>query len=187
MQSSSTDSFQSFPIEGEAKINFAEWLVENQSKLTPPVSNKMLFNKGQLKIMIVGGPNERTDYHVNQTEEFFYQMKGDMILKIVDKNEHKDVHIKEGEMFVLPGNVPHSPQRFKDTIGMVIELERPQGSLDYLRWYCEKCDEIVYQDSFYCYDLGVQLVPVIEKYNSDESVRTCKACGHVNCKSNKKP
>lgn len=104
LPSSSQSTFTSFPIPDHAKINFAGWLTENQSQLTPPVSNKMLFDKGQFKVMVVGGPNQRTDYHYNTTEEFFYQMKGDMILKVVlNGNEFKDIPIKEGEMFVLPG------------------------------------------------------------------------------------
>lgn len=84
------------------------------------------------------------------------------------------------------GGIPHSPQRFENTVGLVIEMERPKDSLDALRWYCENCHAIVYEETFYCYDLGKQLVPVIEKYNGSEQVRTCKSCGHVNCKSNKK-
>ena len=84
---------------------------------------------------------------------------------------------------MLPGNVPHSPQRFADTIGIVIEVKRPQDTLDTLRWYCEKCSAIVYQDSFYCVDLGTQLKPVIEDYFADDQKRTCKACGHVNPKA----
>ena len=186
-QTTNTSSFESFPIPGEAKINFAGWLAQNQNLLAPPVSNKMLFDKGQLKIMVVGGPNERTDYHYNETEEFFYQMKGDMILKVVlNGNEFKDIHIKEGEMFVLPGGVPHSPQRFVDTLGMVIEIERPKDTLDALRWYCETCQAVVYEERFYCYDLGQQLIPVIDKYNGSEEVRTCKCCGHVNAVSSAK-
>ncbi|KAJ3190312.1 3-hydroxyanthranilic acid dioxygenase [Gaertneriomyces sp. JEL0708] len=137
--------------------------------------------------MVVGGPNARNDYHVNQTEEWFYQYKGDMLLKVVDTNESgkeifRDIPIKESEMFLLPGNVPHNPVRFADTVGIVIERKRPEGSEDRLQWYCQQCQTIVYSESFHCTDLGSQLKPVIEKYFGDESLRKCKSCGFLNPK-----
>ncbi|KAL9651182.1 hypothetical protein ABK040_008254 [Willaertia magna] len=164
----------------ESKINIIEWLSQNQQFLQPPVSNKMLFNKGDLKVMIVGGPNQRKDYHYNETEEFFYQMKGDMILKVIENGEFKDIKIKEGEMFVLPGKVSHSPQRFENTIGLVIEINRNENQLDKLQWYCDDCKSLVYEEIFHCTDLGTQLVPVIERYRNNIENRTCKNCNHVN-------
>ncbi|RKP26815.1 3-hydroxyanthranilic acid dioxygenase [Syncephalis pseudoplumigaleata] len=103
-----------------------------------------------------------------------------MVLKVVDNGEFRDIPIKEGEMFLLPGNVPHNPVRFADTIGIVIERNRRPEEIDRLRWYCSQCRHVVYEESFHCTDLGTQLKPVIEKYAADASLRTCKQCGHVN-------
>jgi 3-hydroxyanthranilate 3,4-dioxygenase len=161
-------------------INFNKWIKENEHLLKPPVNNFCLWNSNDFTVMAVGGPNQRTDYHINQTEEYFYQCKGDLLLKIVENSEFKDVWVREGDMFLLAGNIPHNPCRFKDTIGIVLEVKRPEGVLDTLRWYCFKCKAIVYQESFYCVDLGVQLKPVIEKYTVSVDLRTCKECGHVN-------
>jgi 3-hydroxyanthranilate 3,4-dioxygenase len=130
--------------------------------------------------MALGGPNKRTDYHINHTEEYFYQFKGDMLLKTVQNGEFIDIPIKEGEMFVLPRSIPHNPCRFANTIGLVIETKRPQGVLDTMRWYCKQCKAIVYEESFYCVDLGVQLKPVIAKYTDNQDLRTCKSCGFIN-------
>ncbi|KAL2914726.1 3-hydroxyanthranilic acid dioxygenase [Polyrhizophydium stewartii] len=161
-------------------INFGKWIKENSHLLQPPVNNFCLWNSADFTVMAVGGPNARNDYHVNETEEWFYQYKGDMLLKVVDNGEFKDIHIREDEMFLLPGGVPHNPVRFENTVGIVLERKRPEGSIDRLRWYCEQCREIVYEESFFCTNLGTQLKPVIERYFADEALRTCKKCGHVN-------
>ncbi|TPX30374.1 3-hydroxyanthranilate 3,4-dioxygenase [Synchytrium microbalum] len=160
-------------------LNFPKWLKENAGLLQPPVNNFCLWND-DFVVMVVGGPNARTDYHINPTAEWFYQTKGEMLLKIVDDGVFRDLAIKEGEMFLLPANTPHNPVRFANTIGIVMEQRRPIGSNDSLRWYCEKCRKIVYQESFYCTNLGVQLKPVIEKWANQPNLRECKSCGHHN-------
>ena len=160
-------------------INLPRWISENSEKLQPPVNNYCIYDYSDLTVMVVGGPNERTDYHINHTEELFYQHKGAMLLKIVENGAFKDIHILEGDIFLLPRSIPHNPVRFENTVGLVVELKRPAGVLDSLRWYCV-CGEICYEESFYCTDLGVQLKPVILRYQGSEELRTCKKCGHLN-------
>jgi len=133
-----------------------------------------------MTVMIVGGPNARTDYHINETPEFFYQYKGRMLLKTVAPNgEFKDIYINEGELFLLPGNTPHNPVRFADTVGVVIEQPRPEGSLDRLRWYCQSCGDQVYEDAFRCTDLGSQIKDAVNKFRDSGDLRTCKKCGET--------
>lgn len=129
--------------------------------------------------MVVGGPNERTDYHVNQTPEYFYMFKGDMLLRVVDEGHFKDVPIREGESFLLPGNVPHNPVRFADTVGLVVEQDRPAGVNDKIRWYCSNCREVCHELEFYCYDLGTQVKDAIVDFEGDLQKRTC-SCGTIN-------
>ncbi|KIY72556.1 3-hydroxyanthranilic acid dioxygenase [Cylindrobasidium torrendii FP15055 ss-10] len=147
------------------------------------VNNFCLYRGGDFVLMVVGGPNERRDYHVNETEEWFYQHKGAMLLRVVDDGVFRDIHIKEGEMFMLPGNVPHNPVRFADTIGLVMERERPTEAIDSLRWYCTKGNHptptIIYEESFHVTDLGTQLKPIIQKWMTEEGLRKCKSCGEV--------
>jgi 3-hydroxyanthranilate 3,4-dioxygenase len=90
-------------------VNTDVWIEENKDEFRPPVCNKLMHNS-QLMIMFVGGPNQREDYHIEEGEELFYQIKGDMCVKIIENGLHKDVVVKEGEMFLLPARIPHSPQ-----------------------------------------------------------------------------
>jgi 3-hydroxyanthranilate 3,4-dioxygenase len=151
------------------KLTFPEYIEANKALLAPPVCNKMIHNDGKLRVMIVGGPNQRKDYHLNQGEEFFFQIKGDMCLKVVERGAPKDVVIKEGQCFNLPGSVPHSPQRFADTVGLVIERLRPESQLDGLRYYVDDSNQaVLWQRYFHVYDLGVQLKPLIAEFFASE-------------------
>lgn len=131
--------------------------------------------------MVVGGPNARTDYHINQTPEFFYQYRGSMLLKIVDTSTtphtFKDIPIHESSLYLLPANTPHSPVRFADTVGVVLELPRPQGVDDILRWYCPTCENIVHESKFHCVDLGRQIKEAVVAFENDNVARTCNICG----------
>lgn len=168
------------PTSHPAPFNLMEWITVHRSELKPPVGNKMIHSAGtQYKVMVVGGPNIRTDYHINEGEEFFWQLEGDMVLKVVDDGQFKDVIIRECDCFLLPGNIPHSPQRLSGSVGLVIERERDQPELDGLRWYCRSCWQVCHCEFFRCEDLGTQLKTKINDYYNDEEQRTCKHCGTV--------
>ena len=132
-------------------------------------------------MFVVGGPNRRTDYHINQTEEFFFQLKGDMVLKVVVDGEFRDVPITEGSIFLLPAHIPHSPQRAADTVGLVVERRRSEEIVDRLRWYCEQCREVLYEERLRMktLDIGGALATVVKKFYASEELRTCAKCKHV--------
>ena len=159
--------------------NLKAWVDENRDQLKPPVGNKMVYRDSEFLVMIVGGPNRRKDFHIEDGEEFFYQIEGDIVVRIMEDGQPKDIPVREGEIFLLPAHVPHSPQRPENTVGMVIERTRKEGELDHLRWYCESCREVLHDAAFKLEDLGTQLKPVIENFFADESLRTCKHCGTV--------
>lgn len=158
-------------------INFYQWIEDNRDKLKPPVCNQVVYEADDFIIMVVGGPNRRHDFHVNQTEEFFYQLEGDMELKIVTDNTHKTITIKQGEIFLLPANVPHSPQRFENTVGLVIEQVRPQTMLDSFQFYCENCHDLMHQESLHISDIVKQLPPIFNRFYQQHN--QCDSCHHL--------
>ena len=137
----------------------------------------MVYEDGDFMIMVVGGPNSRKDYHVDPVEEFFYQLEGDMLLKIMDGGKRVDVPIKEGEIFLLPKNVPHSPQRFENTVGLVVEYQREESALDAFQWYCDECDEMLHEVTLDLENIVTQLPPLFDAYWKNMDARTCESCG----------
>lgn len=133
--------------------------------------------------MVVGGPNARTDYHINTTPEFFYQYKGSMLLKTMDTSTEPhtpvDIPIHENSLLLLPANTPHNPVRFANTVGVVLEQPRPEDSVDTLRWYCKDCSHIVHEASFHLTDLGTQIKEGVQAFEADKEAKTCKTCGTV--------
>ena len=160
-------------------INFKDWINENRHLLKPPVANSVVYDQGDFMIMVVGGPNSRKDYHVDPIEEFFYQLEGDMLLKVIIDDKRVDIPIKEGEIFLLPKNIPHSPQRFKDSVGLVIEYKREEGDLDAFQWYCDECDKILHEVSLDLENIVTQLPPLFDAYWENKEARTCNSCGAV--------
>lgn len=160
-------------------INFKEWIDEHRHLLKPPVGNQQVWEDGDFIIMVVGGPNARKDYHYNETPEFFYQLEGDMILKVKDGDEFKDIPIREGEIFLLPPKVPHGPQRFANTVGLVVEQKREPHHVDALEWYCENCGDQLYREEFNMKNIVTELPPLMNKFMDSEDLRTCSNCGSV--------
>ncbi|MEX1193025.1 MAG: 3-hydroxyanthranilate 3,4-dioxygenase [Brumimicrobium sp.] len=165
----------------KAPFNLFKWIEDNRDLLKPPVGNKNLYTEaGDFIVMIVGGPNARKDYHYNETEELFFQLEGDILVKIQEDGKAKDIHIKEGEMFLLPGNVPHSPIRGENTVGLVIERVRKGTDLiDGLMWFCEKCNHPLKSYKFKLENIEKDFIPRFKEFYSSESDRTCDNCGTV--------
>ncbi|RYD81191.1 MAG: 3-hydroxyanthranilate 3,4-dioxygenase [Sphingobacteriales bacterium] len=161
-------------------FNFKKWIDENRDKLKPPVGNAQVFHETKdFIIMVVGGPNARKDYHYNESEEFFYQLEGDITVKIIHEGKPQDIHIKEGEIFLLPGKTPHSPQRGPNTVGMVIEKVRQGGEIDGFLWFCENCGNKLYEEYLEVTDIVSQLPPVMNRFYQNEDLRKCTNCGTV--------
>ncbi|PXF48279.1 3-hydroxyanthranilate 3,4-dioxygenase [Gracilariopsis chorda] len=169
-------------------FNLQKWLGENRHLLKPPVGNKLIAD-GEFKVMVVAGPNARTDYHVEEGEEWFYQLEGEMVLRVVDKGQFYDIPISAGDVFCLPPKIPHSPQRKPQSIGLVVERERRPGEVDALQWYCqnESCRNLLYRKEFFCKSLVDDLPPIISDYYGDEDKRTCHKCGFIEGPPSKPP
>jgi 3-hydroxyanthranilate 3,4-dioxygenase len=160
-------------------FNLQKWIEEHRHLLKPPVGNCLVFPNGDFIIMAVGGPNIRKDYHIDPGPEFFYQIQGTINLRILENGKPKDLAIHEGDVFLLPSYVPHSPQRPANTVGLVIERKRIDNELDGFLWICDKCNEKLYQEDIHVSDIVNQLPKVFEHFYGNVELTTCKKCATV--------
>jgi len=164
-------------------FDFEGWIEENRDQLRPPVANKLLHTDTGMIVMIVGGPNTRVDFHDDPVEEWFYQLKGDMILKIAENGEIYDVPIREGEVFFLPAHTVHAPQRPQEgSIGLVVESPRMFGMREGFEWYCFNCGTRVHRVEVPLTSASgiVDALPgIYDAFHDDIEARTCPQCGEL--------
>ena len=161
-------------------FNFKKWIDEHRHLLKPPVMNQVVYSDAKnFIVMVVGGPNKRKDFHYNETEEFFYQLEGNIVVKIVEDGKIVDIHINEGDIFLLPANTPHSPRRSENSVGLVMEVPRPDGMNDGFQWYCENCSNQLYEIKISVKDIVKDLPIVMNNFYENKDLCTCKKCGTV--------
>lgn len=168
-----------------APFNLKKWIDEHRNLLKPPIGNQCVYKDAKnFIVMVVGGPNTRKDYHFNESEELYFQIEGNIELKIIDDGKPRTLKINEGDMFLLPPETPHSPQRPENTIGLVIEKvrekdENEENEEDAFMWFCENCGNKLYEEFVFVEDIVSQLPPIMDRFYSNKELRTCKECGTV--------
>ncbi|WP_025897120.1 3-hydroxyanthranilate 3,4-dioxygenase [Sneathiella glossodoripedis] len=172
-------------------FNFEKWVEDNADKLRPPVNNQLLHADADMIVMVVGGPNTRMDFHDDPVNEWFYQVKGDMMLKIAENGEIFDVIVREGEVFMLPPHTRHAPQRPQEgSIGIVVEAPRQPGMREGFEWYCFECGSLVHRAEVSLADpegIVTQLPKIYDAFHEDMDARTCPNCGVVHPGKGKPP
>jgi len=160
-------------------FNLQKWIAENRDLLKPPVGNKNLYKQaGDFIVMIVGGPNARKDYHYNESEEWFFQVEGDINVRIQEEGKAVDIPIKEGEMFLLPAKVPHSPMRSEGSVGLVIEkVRKGTNDMDGLLWFCDNCNNKLHDTYFPLTNIEKDFIPRFKEFYASKDLRTCDKCG----------
>lgn len=158
-------------------LDLMNWIRDHAAEFKPPVSNKYLYRGQDFFVMIIGGPNARNDFHITDSEEFFYQIQGDVSVRTREEGRIVEHRIREGEVFFIPPRVPHSPQRGPNTLGLVVERVRPPTETEHIVWYCEKCGDVVHDLEFLCKDIVDHFRDAMEAFWKDDARRTCKRCG----------
>jgi 3-hydroxyanthranilate 3,4-dioxygenase len=163
-----------------ASFNLLSWISENPHELKPPIGANTVFREDDFMVTVVGGPNARTDYHVNPTEEFFFQLEGTVTIRIQHEGKPHDVLLPAGHIYLLAANIPHAPIRGPNTVGLIVERIRKNGMKDTHRWYCESCNNILFEKTVQIDVIERDMPPVFEAYYGNPANQVCKKCGHKN-------
>lgn len=167
-------------------FHLKKWVDNNHHLLKPPVGNAQIFHGNEdFIVMVVGGPNARKDFHVNQGEEIFYQLEGEIEVGLMvdddqtsGRKKEEKIRIGEGDMFLLPSGIPHCPRRGSGTIGLVIERYRNESELDGFQWYCENCGHFMHEAKIMVSDIVKELPIVMDAFYTSEENSTCRNCGN---------
>src|SRR5262245_43752744 len=158
-------------------LDFNRWIEEHRHLLKPPVGNAQIWQDTDFIVTVVGGPNQRTDFHDDPYEEFFYQLRGNAWLDVIADGKRERIDLREGAMFLLPPHVRHSPQRPESgSLCIVIERTRPAGVLDGFEWYCPRCDALVHRVELQLQSIVRDLPPLFDGFYASERLRTCSRC-----------
>ena len=161
-------------------LNLRRWIDEHRDALRPPVGNKVIWEDSEFIIMVIGGPNARNDFHIDPGDEFFYQVQGEVVVEIIDRDgKRRPCRLREGDVMLCPAMTPHSPQRGAGTVGLVVERKRRPDEPDGFAWFCERCNTKIYEAWLNVSDIEGQLKTLMETFYADEQRRTCQACGAV--------
>ncbi len=168
-------------MEPLSTYHLKRWVDKNKDYFNPPLrTNKLLVKHKDFLVMILRGPNSRLDFHIEPGDEFFYQLEGDMELHLKPEGERREVvRIREGEIFLCPGGLAHSPRRPENSWGLVIERQRRTEEKEEFAWFCERCDALVLSRTVNQGDIPAQVKAVYQEFNDNENLRTCRGCGYV--------
>lgn len=160
-------------------LNIGRWLEEHRHHLKPPYASRRVWEDRDTIVTVVAGPCNRKDFHVNPTEELVYQLEGAASVRLVDaQRQSRVVPVRAGELFLIPAGVPHAITLPADGVAVLIERRRPAGEDDQVCFYCDRCGETVYEETFDV-DAADRIRLIVEEFWSDATMRTCVHCGEV--------
>lgn len=165
----------------QKSFNLFQWVEENKHLLKPPVNNKNIYSESSdYIVMVVGGPNARKDFHFNESEELFFQLEGTIHIDIQEDGKRERIILNAGDIYLLPAKTPHSPVRTENSVGLVVEIKRKkEGAKDGLMWYCDVCNNKLYEVYFELENIETDFLPHFSDFYNSLELRTCKCCGSV--------
>ena len=114
-------------------IDLKNWIEQNADKFQPPVSNRYLYDGRDFFVMVIKGPNARNDLHLVDRQDF-YQLKGDIKVRIREGDRIVDHIVREGErslsrqMFRIPRSGRRTPSVWLSSVAVRLEKKNTSFS-----------------------------------------------------------
>jgi 3-hydroxyanthranilate 3,4-dioxygenase len=159
-------------------FDLLSWIAENRDDFRLPVGNKVIWPQSEF-IAFVNGANARNDFHINPTDEIFFQVKGHARVDLMVDGQRVTNPMHEGQVLLVPAGVPHAPRRPADTWAFIFERPRRPDELDRFAWFCETCDNQLHEIELHISDIETQLAPLMDAFNASVELRTCTRCRDV--------
>lgn len=142
---------------------------------------RVLWQEPDSLAFVARGREYRSEFHINESDEFTYMIKGTMHLHYRTPEGKEEVCvIPEGSTNLMPGNTPHSPRFPPDAFALITERGRHEGEIDRFQWYCPQCDALLHEESAVVEDYSKDYVTqAYRNFFGSVEHRTCKACGTV--------
>lgn len=158
-------------------FNLHQWIDENRGNWG---QRRVIWENSDFLAFVTRGPNRRKDFHINPGDEIFYQLEGELNLHYVSREGKQEMALlKPNDLFLLPGNVPHSPRRKEGSWTFVVERRRQANEVDRFIWICEKCGERLYEATVFFDDPGDAVTRATSAIKADRKLATCSRCGDV--------
>jgi 3-hydroxyanthranilate 3,4-dioxygenase len=168
-------------------FNLGGWIEQHLPAALGAIGNREVFKHSDFIFQVIKGPNARNDFHIDPWDEIFYQLHGHIFVHTFESGRLVKHRINEGEVFLLPKNIYHSPRRPPGSVGVVIERPRAPSEEDGIAWFCEQCGHMLHSVQFWCDDIERVLRQHVEHFNASVELRTCAKCGTVLDDPTKRP
>jgi 3-hydroxyanthranilate 3,4-dioxygenase len=158
-------------------FNLKQWIEENRGNWG---QRRVIWQDSDFIAFVTRGPNSRKDFHIDPGDEMFYQLEGELNLHYITPDKTRAIAVlKAGELFLLPGGVPHSPRRGEGSWTFVVERKRRRGEDDLFVWFCEQCGNRLYETTVRFDDPTDAVKLATDRMRSDRKLRTCARCGET--------
>jgi len=165
-----------------SKFNLQQWIEENRGNWG---RRRTVWEDSDFITVVHRGPNRGKQFHINEGDEIFYQLEGELNFHYINSSDKREVLVlKPGEMFLLPANVPHSPRREEGSWTLVVERKRRPDKIDRWVWFCKSATtSSTRRRRDPAKDPAIKANITVENTNkrlrSDLALSTCKRCGET--------
>lgn len=114
-------------------MQYLSWETVKKEELNPKLSRKVISGEKAMVAQVFLARDCVVPTHQHESEQVTYILKGALKFEL----EGKEIVVREGEVLIIPSNVPHKAVALEDTLDLdifsPIRVDWLTGTDDYLR------------------------------------------------------